>query len=125
MSVPIFRRPKPTGRLELYAWFFMRFSGIVLILLVLGHLVLVHLISNVGTIDYHFVAARYQTPFWRYYDLLMVILAMLHGANGAKIIIDDYVHPRGWRILSLSTLYLVTLVFLIVGTATILVFRGG
>ena len=49
---------------------------------------------------------------------------MLHGVNGAKIIIDDYVHPRGWRILSLSTLYLVTLVFLIVGTATILVFRA-
>jgi succinate dehydrogenase hydrophobic anchor subunit len=44
--------------------------------------------------------------------------------NGAKLIIDDYVHARGWRVLSLATLYLATLVFLIVGTATILVFRA-
>ena len=39
-------RPRPTGGLELYAWLFMRVSGIALLLLALGHLAIMHLINS-------------------------------------------------------------------------------
>ena len=96
-----YARPKPAGGLELWSWLFMRVSGLALLLLALGHLVLMHLIHNVDEINYAFVAGRYAGWFWRGYDLLMLILAMLHGVNGARILIDDYIHPPGWRRLAL------------------------
>ncbi|MBI3011323.1 MAG: succinate dehydrogenase [Candidatus Omnitrophica bacterium] len=97
--------PKPAGGLELWSWVFMRISGLLLLGLALGHLVLMHLIHNVDEISYAFVATRYAGWFWRTYDLLMLILAMLHGMNGARILIDDYVHPVRWRRLALGVLY--------------------
>ena len=124
MMAPGYRRPRPSGRMELYAWFFMRISGLALIFLALGHLTVMHLVNGVGNIDFAFVARRFSTPFWRCYDQLMVLLALLHGTNGIKTIIDDYVHPRGWRVLCLASLYMVALVFLIVGSVVILTFRG-
>ncbi len=93
--------PKPAGGFELFAWFFMRVSGILLLVLALGHLTIMHLINSVDAIDYAFVASRYAAPFWRTYDLLLLILALLHGLNGVRTIIDDYVRPREWRLFSL------------------------
>ncbi len=115
-------RPVPSGGFELYAWFFMRVSGVLLMFLALGHLVIMHLINNVDHIDYAFVAARWATPFWRCYDLLMVILALLHGFNGARVLVDDYL-KGGRRILALSVLYSLALVFLVLGSLVILTFQ--
>ncbi|MBI3989017.1 MAG: succinate dehydrogenase [candidate division NC10 bacterium] len=119
--------PRPAGGFELYTWFFMRVSGLLLLVLALGHLTIMHLINSVDAINYAFVASRYTTPFWRTYDLLLLILALLHGLNGARTIIDDYVRPRGWRLLSLSCLYVLGLIFLTIGSLVILTFHpaGG
>jgi succinate dehydrogenase / fumarate reductase membrane anchor subunit len=84
------RRPPPSGGFELFAWWFMRASGLALLLLALGHLAIMHLINSVDTIDYAFVAARYLTPFWRVYDGTLLILAILHGFNGWRIVVGDY-----------------------------------
>ncbi len=116
-------RIRPASDLELYAWLFMRLSGIALLFMALGHLVIMHLINNVEIIDYKFVAARYATPFWRTYDLVMLWLAMLHGLNGARVIIDDYVLGRGWRLAALSTLWAIGIVFLALGSLVILTFQ--
>jgi succinate dehydrogenase / fumarate reductase membrane anchor subunit len=116
-------RARPLGGLELYAWFFMRASGILLLLLALGHLAIMHIINSVDVIDYAFVAQRYATPFWRTYDLTMLWLALLHGGNGMRTIVDDYVRARGWRVLSLSILYAVGFVFLVLGSLVILTFQ--
>lgn len=115
--------PKPAGGFELYTWFFMRVSGLLLLLLALGHLTVMHLINSVEVINYNFVASRYATPFWRAYDLLLLMLALLHGLNGVRTIIEDYVRPRGWRLFSLSCLYVVGLIFLTVGSLVILTFQ--
>ena len=29
-------------------------------------------------------------PFWQIWDLLLLWLAMLHGTNGIRVVIDDY-----------------------------------
>ncbi len=121
-----FRRGRPApsdNNFELFAWFFMRISGVVLLILALGHLTIMHLINSIEDIDYWFVAERWSTPFWRIYDALMLILALLHGLNGLRIIIDDYLRPGGARTLALSILYLVGLIFMIGGLIVLLTFQ--
>ena len=43
------RHLKPSGGFELAAWYFMRISGLVLVLLALGHLFITHILNNVET----------------------------------------------------------------------------
>ena len=116
-------RPRPTGGLELWSWVFMRFSGLALLLLALGHMVLMHLIHNVDEINYAFVVNRYAGGFWRAYDLSMLVLAMIHGVNGARVIIDDYIHAPAWRSFALGTLYVVCGGLLILGIGVALFFK--
>ena len=120
---PSYSRPKPPGGLELWSWVFMRVSGLVLLFLALGHLAFMHLIHNVDEINYAFVANRYAGWGWRGYDLLMLVLAMIHGTNGARILIDDYVHPPMWRRLALGVLYLICGSLTVLGTCVTLFFK--
>ena len=124
MEVVTVRRPKASGRLEVYAWFFMRISGLLLILMVLTHFAVMHLYYGVDKINFDIVALRYRTPFWRLYDLVLVVLALAHGLNGARMILDDYVHPRNWRVAVLCVVWTFGLAILAMGVFTILTFRG-
>lgn len=113
------------GNFELWAWLFMRISGILLVLLALGHLALMHVINTVEVIDYQFVANRWSGPLsavWRTYDTLLLALALVHGLNGVRIVIDDYVHHRGWRVFWMSLLYVGGLFFIVLGTLVIFTF---
>jgi succinate dehydrogenase / fumarate reductase membrane anchor subunit len=101
----------------------MRVSGVVLLFMALGHLAIMHVINNVEIIDYQFVARRYMTPFWRTYDLVMLWLALIHGLNGVRILVEDYVGARGWRVVTLASLYVVGFVFLVLGSLVILTFQ--
>jgi len=123
MAIDQGRRTRPTGGIELYAWLFMRVSGIVLIIMVLIHFAIMHVITDIRDINFAFVAKRFATPFWISYDLAMLILALFHGLNGLRTIIDDYVSSRPWRVMWLSALYVVGLVFLVVGAVTLVTFR--
>jgi len=116
-------RPRPQGGLDLTAWIFMRVSGVVLLFMVLIHLVIMHIINNVEVINYNFVAQRYATPFWRTYDVVMLWLALIHGINGVRVMIDDYVGSRGWRVFSLASLYVLGFIFLALGSLVILTFN--
>jgi succinate dehydrogenase / fumarate reductase membrane anchor subunit len=101
----------------------MRVSGVGLVVLALGHLAIMHLVNNVDIINYSFVAHRFITPFWRTYDFILLWLAMIHGLNGVRIMIDDYLIGRGWRTLALSVLALVGIVFLTLGSLVIVTFQ--
>jgi len=116
-------RPKPSGSFELAAWFFMRISGIVLVLMVLGHLTYMHILNSVDDIDYQFVAARYSTPFWRTYDLIMLLLAMVHGLNGFRTVLEDYVHKNKWRLFWVSSFYVIGFILIVLGALIILTFE--
>ncbi len=116
-------RPKPSGGFEAWSWLFMRLSGLALLALALGHLIIMHLINNVDHIDYNFVAGRYNGWFWRIYDLLMLVLAMFHGLNGVRILIDDYVHPPAWHRLAVGALHTIGGVFLLLGVYVVLFFQ--
>ena len=116
-------RPRPESGFELYAWLFMRVSGVVLLFMALSHLAIMHVINNIESIDYDFVARRYLTPFWRTYDLVLLWLALIHGLNGVRTLVDDYVRAHGWRVVSLASLYVVGFVFLALGSLVILTFQ--
>ena len=77
------RRRAGMPNFEKYAWLFMRFSGIVLVFLALGHLfVMLMWQDGVYRIDFNYVAQRWHSPFWQTWDLLLLWLAQLHGGNG-------------------------------------------
>ena len=115
--------PKPESGLELYAWIFMRVSGVALLFMALTHLVVMHLINNIEVVNYNFVAQRYATPFWRTFDLVMLWLALIHGMNGTRTIIMDYIQKSGWRLVTLSALYVLSFVMLALGSLVILTFQ--
>lgn len=116
--------PRPaSGGFETFSWYFFRVSGAALIFLAIIHLFINHVSIDVSCTSYQLVAIRYSNPFWRVYDWLLLTLALLHGMNGLRIIIDDYVQNRGMRLTLQSSLGLLTLVFFLLGTVTLITFQ--
>jgi succinate dehydrogenase / fumarate reductase membrane anchor subunit len=116
------RSPKSArGNFELAAWLFMRLSGVVLVVLVIGHLQLV-LDGGVSKIGFAFVAGRWASPFWQVWDLLMLWLAMLHGANGLRTVINDYAERPSTRLWLKGLLYTATVFTILLGTLVIFTF---
>ena len=119
------RQGRTSGRTnyELYAWVFMRASGVLLMVLVFGHLFM-NLIDGDGisAIDFGFVAGKWASPLWQVWDLLMLWLAMIHGTNGIRTIINDYTERTGTRIVLKSALYLACTVVVVLGTLVIFTF---
>ena len=118
-------RPKPeaSGR-ERFWWYFMRISGLALVFLVLGHMFIMHVLVELagGEIDFAFVQSRWGTPFWRIYDFALLVLAFLHGANGARVVIGDYVANRTARSLIIGILLAMSAIWLVLGMAVIVFF---
>jgi succinate dehydrogenase / fumarate reductase membrane anchor subunit len=102
---------------EKWGWIFMRASGILLIVLIFGHL-FVNLVLGQGikAIDFAFVGGKWSDPFWQVWDCLMLWLALLHGTNGMRTIVNDYVRGRTLSIIFKTALAAATVVLLILGT---------
>ena len=119
-----YRRRKTTrGNFELYSWIFMRASGVILVLLIFGHL-FVNLIAGEGiqAIDFGFVAGKWAHPFWQHWDLVMLWLAMIHGTNGVRTIINDYAERDMLRLVLKLSLYTAFVVIVVLGTLVIFTF---
>ncbi len=118
-------RPKPEASgSERFWWVFMRLSGLALVFLALGHMFIMHVLVVLtgDEINFAFVQSRWGTPFWRVYDLLLLVLAFMHGVNGARIVISDYVAHRTARGLIIGVMLLISAVWLILGIAIIALF---
>ena len=108
---------------ELYSWLFMRISGLVLIVLVLGHLLIMNVLDGgVQRINFAFVSGRWASPFWQVWDLLMLWLAMIHGGNGLRTIISDYAERPGTRFWLTMLLYASVVFTIALGTLVIFTF---
>ena len=116
-------RNRQRSNFELYAWLFMRISGIVLVFLVLGHLFIMNVLDGgVQRINFAFVAGRWASPFWQIWDLLMLWLAMLHGTNGLRTIINDYAERDQTRFWMKMLLYVSSGFIILLGTLVIFTF---
>jgi succinate dehydrogenase / fumarate reductase membrane anchor subunit len=118
------RRPAARrGNFELYSWLFMRLSGLLLIVLVLGHLFIMNILDGgVHRINFAFVAGRWSSPFWQFWDLSMLWLAEIHGTNGLRTVINDYARRDGTRFWLKVLLYASAVLILALGTFVIFTF---
>ena len=116
-------RERPVGGFELWAWLFMRISGLVLVVLVVGHVLIMHVVDEgVGRVDFGFVAVRWQSPFWRTWDWAMLVLALVHGINGLRTIALDYVRPVGIRLAANLFFYVIGFMLFVLGTVVVFTF---
>ena len=117
------RRYGSSGRFEVISWYFMRVSGAVLLLIAVFHLLVTHIGIGVDNIDFNLIVTqRWNGPlgaFWRLYDLTLLFFAMIHGANGARWVIDDYVHRPGVNLAIKAILYVVIFVVILMGAQVI------
>jgi succinate dehydrogenase / fumarate reductase, membrane anchor subunit len=86
--------------LERYGYLFMRLSGVALIFLAIGHMMIQHVLNDVHSLTLEFVRQQWSSWGWRTYDLLLLIFAIMHGFNGLRVVLEDYIHnPRTVRII--------------------------
>jgi succinate dehydrogenase / fumarate reductase, membrane anchor subunit len=121
---PKYRRTGSSkGNFEMLAWLFMRLSGVVLVVLIFGHLAVNLLVGEgIHAINFGFVAGKWADPFWQVWDLAMLWLAMLHGTNGVRTIINDYAEKDATRLWLKIVLYAATAVIVVLGTLVIFTF---
>lgn len=123
LARPRSRRRTRGTNFELYSWIFMRVSGLLLVFLVLGHLLVMHIADGgVERVNFAFVAGRWSSPFWRTWDLAMLWLAELHGTNGLRTIVNDYAERDQTRFWLKMVLYVSTFLIVMLGTLVIFTF---
>lgn len=105
---------------EKWGWIYMRASGVVLVVLIFGHLfVNVFAGEGVKAIDFAFVAGKWADPFWVVYDTLLLWLALIHGSNGMRTLVNDYATKPLLRKILLGSLLVSTIALLVLGTLVI------
>ena len=95
----------------------MRYSGLLILPLVFGHLAMMHVLQGVFELTGHsadiigtdavnssgsvltFVGERWDylvagVAVWRIYDGLLLALIVVHGFYGLHLVVDDYAHNR-------------------------------
>lgn len=113
---------RPRANTETWSWYFMRISGLVLLFLALFHFFITHILHDVTDTNAAFVAARWDNPLWRLYDWALLALGLLHGMNGVRFIMDDYIRTTWKRAATKSVVYGVTFALFLYGTITILTY---
>ena len=123
IETPNSPRKRKGANLEKYGWMYMRASGVVLLVLIFGHL-FVNLFVGQGVlaIDFAFVAGKWANPFWKVWDGLMLWLALIHGTNGMRTIVNDYTSREGVRKSLNIALWGICAVLIVLGTLVILTF---
>ncbi|WP_144276302.1 succinate dehydrogenase hydrophobic membrane anchor subunit [Demequina sp. NBRC 110053] len=102
------------GRTQRWGWMYQRISGVILIALIFTHLFVNLMVGDgVSQIDFAFVAGKWADPLWQWWDFAMLVLAMTHGTNGMRILVDDYAR-RPWLRATLQWALLITMVVIIV-----------
>jgi succinate dehydrogenase / fumarate reductase membrane anchor subunit len=81
----------------------MRYSGLALLFLALFHFVMQHVFIGTHQIQTSDTLRRWGVQgetinidhlAWRLYYMVTLLLAMLHGLNGLRQVVYDYVHAR-------------------------------
>jgi succinate dehydrogenase / fumarate reductase membrane anchor subunit len=113
------------GNLERIAWFFTRISAVVLLVMAVFHLLYMHIAMGMDAVSFQLIAWRWQFPGWRLFDLCLLVFGWLHGANGMRIVIDDYVHSPVGRIVAHTLLFALTTTLIVLGGFVVLTFKSS
>jgi succinate dehydrogenase / fumarate reductase cytochrome b subunit len=104
------------------SWYFLRISGVMLVVLALGHIFVTHFLNVPSETTFTFVANRWANVLWLSFDWLLLIMALWHGLLGLRISITDLVPSAGWRNLGYAAVWMIGIVFTAIGTITIFTF---
>lgn len=109
--------------LEKWGWVFMRASGVLLVILIVGHLFTNLMLGDgISAIDFAFVGGKLSSPFWQVWDSIMLVLALIHGTNGMRTIVGDYVAKRSTRRVLEVVLYVVCAALIVLGLLVVFTF---
>ncbi len=103
---------------EMTAWKWMRYSGLLLIPLAWGHVLLQDVLVGVDNIDLNYVAMRWAFIGWRIYDFFLLVFALAHGINGLRQVVLDFVSRKNIRWVNQSS-FVYWLVMVLLGIAAL------
>jgi succinate dehydrogenase / fumarate reductase, membrane anchor subunit len=112
------RKVKVKFNFERYAYLFMRMSGLVLLILAVGHMMIQHVLNSSGNLTLMFVADQWNSWGWKAYDIFLLLFAIPHGVNGLRSVLDDYIHnPRAMKVINivLAIFVVVTVIWAAIG----------
>ncbi len=72
IETPRSPRSRKGAKWEKWGWVYMRVSGILLLVLIFGHLFTNLYVAGIQAIDFAFVAGKWASPFWQVWDGLML-----------------------------------------------------
>jgi succinate dehydrogenase / fumarate reductase membrane anchor subunit len=105
---------------ESIAWKWMRYSGLLLIPLAWGHVLIQDVLVGVHSIDLDYVALRWASIGWRVYDFLLLSFAFAHGVNGLRQVLNDYIRQDSTRRKVTWLLFIFWLILSLIGAMAIL-----
>lgn len=114
------RRVKLGSNVERYAWLFMRLSGVAMLILAVGHMVIQHVLNSSANLTIQFVAVQWSTWGWKAYDIFLLWMAIPHGIRGLYNVLADYIHnPGTMRLIGglLAVFVVATVIWATVGIA--------
>ncbi len=116
------KRVKVSLNYEGLAWKWMRYSGLLLIPLAWGHVLIQDVLVGVHQIDLDYVALRWATLGWRIYDFLLLAFAFAHGVNGLRQVLNDFIkNKRTMRLVS----WLLLVFWLVLSLIGVMAIVGG
>lgn len=89
------RRVEVQSARDRYGYLFMRLSGVALLVLAVGHMVIQHVLNSSANLTIQFVAEQWSSWGWKAYDIMLLWLAIPHGINGLRNVLQDYIHSPG------------------------------
>lgn len=72
----------------------IRGTGLLLVVLALGHFCLTHIITDVADTDGDFIARRWADVGWVVWDAALLLAALGHSAAGLAALVRDYLPRR-------------------------------
>ncbi|MBG6239498.1 succinate dehydrogenase / fumarate reductase membrane anchor subunit [Mycetocola sp. CAN_C7] len=120
---PVRPAPKKGINWEKWGWIYMRVSGVVLVVLIFGHL-FVNLVVGEGVkaIDFAFVGGKWSDPFWKVWDVAMLWLALIHGGNGMRTLVNDYARGPKLRMAFKAAILAAVVILIALGTLVVFTF---
>jgi succinate dehydrogenase / fumarate reductase, membrane anchor subunit len=106
-------------RNEILLWKWMRYSGILLVPLAWGHVLIQDVLVGGHAINLDYVALRWSMTGWRIYDFLLLAFAFAHGVNGLRQVLFDYVQSAKGRQVVAVGLFVFWLLISLVGAVAI------
>ncbi len=108
---------------EKWGWIYMRVSGVVLVVLIFGHLFVNLMVGDgVKAIDFAFVGGKWSDPFWQWWDVAMLWLALIHGGNGMRTLVNDYARGPKLRLAFKGAIFAAVAILILLGTLVVFTF---